>query len=63
MISPRSVYQFFAVIVVDALAWPVNRAIDAVSNCAFDEFDRSDDLLSLRDKSSHLDFSDIGDDE
>lgn len=30
MISPRSVYQFFAVIVVDALAWPVNKAIDAL---------------------------------
>lgn len=26
----RSLWQFFAVIVVDAIAWPVNKAIDAL---------------------------------
>ena len=26
----RSLFQFFAVIVVDLIAWPVNRAIDAL---------------------------------
>lgn len=62
MIFPRSLQQV-AVLIVDLIAWPVNRALAEID---LSDLTNDDDSHSLRDESSPidaLDFSDIGDDE